>query len=441
MSNLDDMRRLKEEIITSFDERMDTIANIVKSTSAMATSTREMTNRFQLEHKTMGDNLRLKLKNMKKRLNDEEKKRYSVTQREIKQRMIELADLVSPFRHDGSSEFTKSVSEMLNNFRATRLENFNSFMENLQHGVIKIKDEVNTMLNEFQRSHKEMSKNINELLFDFKSNLKDYKNNLSQNEKERFKQAQMEIKDRTNYLDDLFKNVHSMMMEFKNEHSEMTKILKDVISFKGTNTERLHDFNVMMARIKENQQQREQKTLQILTDFNQSHDDMRIKLFDMLFTMKANLKEANDERINLAHEDMNKRLDYINNIKTEIGSMVTMLREESQKVMREWNDLSKIMGQKWQGKKSFEPEIRTIKKEKPVHPSKSVTKEIVESNQSQNGYAEKILAIINENSSNGIRLIDIGNKMNKKWQTLIPYTKSLLENRIIKKEDNLYFPF
>ncbi|MCI0495447.1 hypothetical protein L0Z72_10615, partial [candidate division KSB1 bacterium] len=59
---------------------------------------------------------------------------------------------------------------------------------------------------------------------------------------------------------------------------------------------------------------------------------------------------------------------------------------------------------------------------------------------SQNGFSEKLFHIINDHRAQGIKLTEIGKMVDAKWQTLIPFAKSLMEQGKITKKDNLYFP-
>jgi len=436
MSNIEDVRRLKEEIIASFDDRMSTIANIVKSTSEMATATREMTQRFRTEHQTMSDDLRLKLNEMKQNLNAGENLRREESRNDMNQRLQQLSDLLGAFRPDGNSQFSQAVSHMLSHFQSTRLNDFNHFMKDLQQHVVKIKTDVKNMQHDFQQSQQAMSQDLNGFLFDFKTSLKNFKENLSENEKERFKHAHQEIQDRTAWLEKLFHQVGTMVTDFKKDHADMSKILKEMISFKGFNKERLHDFHVMMDQIQKNQQQREKDTAQLLTDFSQAHDTMAKNLSEMLGTMKSDLEKSNENRHQQAQKDLQQRLGYLANMKSEISSTLSTLRNESREALREWNDLARILSEKSRtepaNNPTATPKVKPVVSPKPV--SHSPATEL------GNGEAKAILAILRENSNDGMRLVDLSKKIEKKWQTLIPLMKQLVDTGQIKKQDNLYFP-
>jgi hypothetical protein len=250
----------------------------------------------------------------------------------------------------------------------------------------------------------------------------------------------VEIHDRTTYLENLFNHVAGLVTEFRKDHAEMRKILKEMISFKGFNTERMHDFNVLMTQIKTNQKRREQDTSQMLADFNQAHDAMSRNLSDMLATMKSDLVKSDQDRHHQAQEDLQKRLGYLGNMKTEISNMLTTLQAESQEAMREWSDLSRILEEKLQKENATKPKAAAQPKEKSAKPPMPVISETAPATDFSNGEAKAILVILKENSKDGIRLVDLSKKLDKKWQTLIPQMKYLLENGQIKKEDNLYFP-
>lgn len=439
MSNLDDVRRLKEEIVASLDERMSTISNIVKSTSELAASTREMTEGFRGEREAMSDDLRMKMQNLKQSLNENETRRRKDTQESARQRQERMDEIIGAFRHNGSSEFAKSVNEMLNKFRSNRLDDFNNLMQHLQHQVVEIKKGVKNMQADFRETHQEMSNDLHQTLSDFKSNLKNFRMNLSQNESERFKAARQEIKMRTDYLEKMFGEVAGMVSEFRNDHSEMRKFLREAIDFKGFNKERLQDFNAIMGQIKKNQQQREQDTARMLADFNTVHSEMSKNLSNMLSAMKSELKHSNDTRQNQAHEESQKRLNYIHDLKTEISTMLTTLRRESKEVMREWNDLSRIMAQKSQEEMTPNPDPGAKTKMKVTASVKKEKTEKADSPEFRGNEKDAIQAIIDESGITGIRLVEISKKMDKKWQALIPQVKSLLEAEKIRKENNRYF--
>lgn len=450
MSNLDDMLRLKGEIIASFDERMNTLANIVESTSHLAQSTREMTNRHRTDHLRMKNNLKTQLSDFRSKLSDDNLKRLNQTKHEFNDRMNQLTELLAAFKPDGKSELTQSVQQTLESFRSIRLDEFNAFLESLQRRIYDIKSEVHSMLEGFNESRNEMSAELERNLSDFNQQLKNFRSTLSQEEKSRYKQAQAEIHDRTVYLNNLFGDVSGLLNDFRVDHKKMSTMLKEMLTFKGFNNQRLREYKDMMDTILEHQKKRVQDTNQMITDFNEWHADMKNELNDLLTNVKSNLAKYNDERVHSAHEEMKERVDYIFKMKTDISSMLGNLRTESQKVAEEWKNIAKLMEQK--RNKSEMEHLKTISEEETKIAASEPTPEPVNQNKIQekeeltflpddsNDMHNEILAIIKQHGEQGIKLAEIGKIMDKKWQSLVPFAKTLLEQGKIKKEDTVYFP-
>ncbi|MFZ5516968.1 MAG: hypothetical protein ACOY90_10045 [Candidatus Zhuqueibacterota bacterium] len=437
MSNLDEMRRLKEEILTSFDERLNSIATIVKSNSVTAQSTREMLNRFRDEHHEMSEALKQKLNDLKTNLANDNKKRFADTQEEINQRVKELSTLLAAFKGDGASDFSNSVAELLNNFRSARLNEFDRFMTGLQNQISQNKADVAGNLNTFRDQHRSRSNDMKQLLNNFQTDLAEFKKRLSLQEQERFSRAEKEIEERANYLDTLFKNSSALIENFKNDHAAMSKILRETISFKGFNKERLQSFNELMARIQRNQQKQSQEIAGMLTGFHQAHDEMRSNLSGMFSDLKTNLKQGNADRIRQAQEAMTGRLNSLNAMKSEITTMLNRLQSENQEAIQEWQNIANLIDGKRRGERPSAKKQRTTQAKAPVAEQNAPSMPV---ENSQNGAEEKILALIKEHGAAGAKLTDIGKAMDLKWQKLIPYAKALIEKDLVRKQDNLYFP-
>ncbi len=450
MSNLDDMMRLKEEIIASFDERMNTLANIVESTTDLAQSTREMTERHRNDHLLMKNNLQSQLSEFRTKLSDDNLKRLVATKHEFNERMSQLTDLLAAFKPDGKSELTHSVRETLEKFRSVRLDEFNVFLEKLQQRIYEIKDEVHSTIDGFKESRHEISAALERNLSEFNKQLKNYRSTLSNNENNRYKQAQAEIQERTIYLNTLFGDVSRLLSDFRTDHQKMSSMLKEMLTFKGFNNQRLSNFQNMMDNILDHQKKRVHDTTQMISGFNEWHDDIKNELHDLLSTVKLNLAQFNDERVNLAHEEMSERVEYIYQMKKDISTMLGNLRSESQKVADEWKNIARIIDQK--RKKSEKEHIKIISEEEPEikapKPAPEMEKQEIVSkmyasktaSENDNDPSDKILAIIAQHADEGIKLAEIGKIVNKKWQSLIPFTKTLMEQGKIKKEDTVYFP-
>mgnify|MGYP006294044829 CR=1 FL=1 len=450
MSNLDDMRRLKEEIIASFDERMNTLSNIADSTSDLAQSAREMSARHRNDHLSMKNDLHSQLNNFRKKISNDNLNRLTATKHEFHERMSQLTDLLAAFRPDGNSELTQSVRETLESFRSIRLDEFNAFLEKLQQRIHDIKDDVRTTLDGFKATRREIADELEHNLSEFNNQLKNYRSALSQDEQKRYKQAQAEIHERIVYLDNLFGDVSNFLNDFRSDHQKMASMLKDMLAFKGFNNERLSNFKEMMDNILDHQKKRVHDTHQMIADFNAWHTEMKNELNELLANVKSNLREYNDQRLNLAHEGMSERVNYIYQMKNDISEILGNLRKESQKVAEEWKNIAKIMEQKRnisapeQYPSASEKKIRFETSEQAPEPKKLKTepskKKPILQPENGNDLHDEILAVINQHASKGIKLAEIGKIVNKKWQSLIPFTKTLLEQGKIKKEDTVYFP-
>jgi len=437
MSNIDEMRRLKEEILTSFDERLNSIKAIVKSNNDSAQSTHDMLHQFRDEHFAMSTSLKQKLNELKTNLADENRKRFNETQEEIKQRVNELSSLFAAFKGDGESDFSHAVAELLQNFRSVRLNEFDRFMTGLQQRIASNKTDVASELEQFQEQHQRRSNDMKQMLNSFRADLAEFKKRLSLQESERFSLAAKEIDERVNYLNSLFRNSKAMIDNFKEDHAAMAKILKETITFKGFNAERLQNFNESMARIHENQQKQRHEIAGMLADFHETHEAMRLQLFTMLSGLKTNLTQGNADRIRLAQEELTNRLASLNAMKAEVTTLLDRVQSESQEAIQEWQNIARVIQGKRSGETIQSSDENSTRDDIPVV-QENVSSKHVET--SDNGAEEKILAWIQEHGANGMKLKDISQAMNLTWQKLIPYTKALVEKELIRKQDTLYFP-
>ncbi len=411
MSNADEMRRLKEEIIASFDARVESVAEIVKST-------KKMMGQFRDEHAEMSDELKAKLAQANSELTKSEKERLKQTQTEIKDRMQYINNLLSEFRGD-HIETTKAMRELLDNNETTRLDEFKAMMDSIHTQLSERKEDVFQMLSDFNKSHAEMSTD----LFKWLSSMK---RDLTKTEKERFNQSQAEAKERANSVHVLIKSVSKMMTTFRKDHKEMAKTLKAMLSDQeGT---RLDEFKALMSEILNRQKDREKEGAQMLAGFHKSHNEMSKELINMLSQINPDLTKADKKRLNLAKVELKERLAYVTSVVAEVANMLADFHQENKGMAAEWQKLCEIMEKK---------RSNGIPKAKVKKQDESQAKVTVIP---ANSDAEKILSVINGNSKKGIKLTEIGKALDKKWQTFIPQTKELMNEGKIRKVDNLYFP-
>ncbi len=133
-----DMKRLGEDIVASYDTRIAAVGNIVEETGGLL-------KRFDKEHKAMAAGLRRDLTNGE----DERLKSFKALltdiQKQQKAREAEVAGMLKTFQKE-LKDMATALKEMLEASEDTRLKEFKATMTGIQKRIKEINEEVSSYL-------------------------------------------------------------------------------------------------------------------------------------------------------------------------------------------------------------------------------------------------------------------------------------------------------
>jgi len=178
----EEMEKLGEEIIGSYDVRVERIEQLKKETEEALKGSRDLLKNFQNVHKKMSLEQRENLSKHKENLEGEVKEMLTGFR-------LSLAKIGSDLRKDlakgaesRKNEVSKTLEDtqkMVNEFKNSRIQMSKELKEDLAAGVERRKAEVGKsledtqkMMNDFKVSHSQMSKELNENLSKFNQGIK-----------------------------------------------------------------------------------------------------------------------------------------------------------------------------------------------------------------------------------------------------------------------------
>lgn len=217
MAIAEDMKKLGEDIVASYDMRVKAIGELVKDTHTTLKG-------FHTEHKEMSAALR--------------------------------------------AELAKGEQ--------SRLKDFESMMGDIQNFVKGLAKNVGNMLKTFQKEHKEMADEL--------------KAGLEQGETDRLKDFKTMMSEIEKFIGDVSKNVSNMIKGFQKEHRAMADELES--GLEQGETQRLNDFQKMMADIRKDIKEIETFVANKLKEFDAEHADMSEELKNLLKEISSDMAQA-----------------------------------------------------------------------------------------------------------------------------------------------------
>ena len=208
-----DMKKLREDIVSSNDVRVKAIGVLVKDTHKMLKG-------FQAEHKEMATNLRGELaKGEEKRLKGEEQrlKDFQVTMANIQKFVSDLGKEVSAMIERFQKEHKAMADELKENLEkgeVDRLKTFNDMMGNIHQDINQIETYVANKLKEFSDAHADMSEELKKMLAQYVADMVKATKNLMGD-------IQKRQKERTAEIADLNAEVADLLDAFKTEREKM----------------------------------------------------------------------------------------------------------------------------------------------------------------------------------------------------------------------------
>ena len=201
MGNAEDMARLAQEVANAYEERVNTI-------NATKGATVNLLDDFDKAHQEMADNQRRELAEFKSDLDALEVERKKEDQAEVAQRAIDIENLLS--------DFDSVHQEMADNQHA-ELVKFKSDLDAAEAGrkkedqaeVRQRSIDIENLLTDFDSAHQEMADNLRAELVKFKSDL-------DASEVDRKKEDQADVRQRAIDIENLlsdFDSAHQEMAE------------------------------------------------------------------------------------------------------------------------------------------------------------------------------------------------------------------------------------
>jgi len=155
----DDMKKLREDIVSANDVRVKAIGVLVKDTHKMLKG-------FQAEHKKMATDLRGELaKGEEKRLNDFKAMMANI-QKFVSDLDKEVSAMIERFQKEHKA-MADELRENLEKGEVDRLKTFNDMMGNIQQDINQIETYVANKLKEFSDAHAGMSEELKKMLAEY----------------------------------------------------------------------------------------------------------------------------------------------------------------------------------------------------------------------------------------------------------------------------------
>jgi len=220
MGIANDMKKLREDIVSANDVRVKAIGVLVKDTHKMLKG-------FQAEHKEMATNLRGELaEGEEKRLKGEEQrlKDFRVMMANIQKFVSDLDKEVSAMierfqkEHKAMADKLKEnaveLRENIEKGEADRLKTFNDMMGNIHQDINQIETYVANKLKEFSDAHAGMSEELKKMLANYVADM-------VKATKKLMGDIQKRQKERTAEVADLNAEVADLLETFKTEREKM----------------------------------------------------------------------------------------------------------------------------------------------------------------------------------------------------------------------------
>ena len=208
MGNAEALKNLAEEMASAYQERVNSILAIKQGTAHLLAD-------FGKAHQEMANNLRTELAKVKPELNAAESDRKASDQAEIKERKDSITTLLD--------DFDKAHKEMADKLRAElakvkpELQGAESDRKASDQAEIKERnDYIEKLLGDFGKAHQEMADNLRTELAKFKSDM-------DTAESDRKASDQAEIRERK-------WAISSMLDDFKNDREKATAAWRELVA-------------------------------------------------------------------------------------------------------------------------------------------------------------------------------------------------------------------
>lgn len=200
------MKSLAEDIVSSYESRINAIENII-------TSTQETLQNFRDEKYKMSEELKDRLANHESL----RKKDFDLMMKDIlskqDERVSGVKSLLAQYLNE-QKELAKLLRETLIKGESMRLKEFKYMMKEIQERQKRREEEVKRTLQEFKKEQDELRDALKEML--------------AKGEEIRIKDFKMMLKDIRNKQKQREKEVGSLLDEYQTDHKEASRIWRDL---------------------------------------------------------------------------------------------------------------------------------------------------------------------------------------------------------------------
>jgi ribosome biogenesis protein Tsr3 len=379
MANADNLKRLAEEMVGAYEERVRVMSDVKQETADIKQATGRLLSDFGKAHAAMSKELKDELARFKSELDATEGERKKADQGEISER---------------------------------------------KDYIMELRDKARELIDEFDKAHGDMAQTL-------RAELNRFKSELDAVEGERKKTDQGEISERKDYIMELRDKARELIDEFDKAHGDMAQTLRaELARFKSevdaTEDERKKDNQGEISERKDYIMELRDKARELIDEFDKAHGDMAQTLRAELTRFKSDLDAAGDERRKIDQGETRETAEawkgLISAMQAARGGTVVAGPVEVETAVEV---------------KTVEEAI-----EEPVEEeAEEAIDEVAAAEEKIEGedLGGRILDLIEDNPE-GLKMtqiadmLDIGN-----WRTLIPVMRELMDDGEIRKEDTQYF--
>jgi len=331
----DDMKRIVEDITTSYEETVNFVNNLTSDTS-------EMIGKFRKDHSEMSKSLRNKL------------------QMDFKNLKTTVGEFISDTHHK-NEQLRKETLQILSNHEDIRLSEARALKENLRQFVNQVAGDIENLLINFAKVRKQMASNQKKSLTDFTNQLVKETTDMLKNFSEAHFQMASALKEMLS-SDNFSRKVEvaEFMKELAKSHQAMANDLNNFLT--GSENDRRSQFTEMMNSITTELKDIKDNVNNILNAFKEDRlgmsetwKEMTKKLHSYRSVGVKKVKEleegkrkriekerAEAERKRLEQEEAEIKQRESDELKARILDTVT---EEGMKL----TEIGKVVGKAWQG--------------------------------------------------------------------------------------------
>ena len=219
---------------------------------------------------------------------------------------------------------------------------------------------------------------------------------------------------RMSFVNTLVNDTAETIGSFRTEHAEMSKELGEFLA--ASESTRKDEFHQTMESINARILEIKSGTNTMLKDFGEAHAEMSKELGEFLAASESTRKDE--------FEDMMSAIaTRLSDLRNGTQQFLEACGEDREGMAKAWNEMTiALKDRREQGLKKIKELEETERKRQALIALK-----------------EAAFETISNAGSEGIKLAQIGQALEKPWQSLIPIANELLnESKIIKNEDGFY---